>query len=704
MTIPLIPAEGAAAYPVLNAIVVTDLVGPLAANRQHVQQRTRTNTLRTIVNALTVAMNHFTEDGPINMVNPTLNVGSLEWFLPRDGSALMWGKLGLANTRTYVHNTAFDGTKFHWFLSNDTGQAGESTALGLKRVGAYDYELWLRQGGATSIYKVVTTKDFGSGSGIDADYLDGLDSLQFLRSDTNQERIVEALCSLTAYATGTGAYAALKLKTDTHSWIIDTMEGSDDDAREFRIYDATIVRPMLALRSFTNRITSKGLRIYQSLGDFSGPYMGVGDSSQGTPVNWGGNDFSSHTLQWPEDGTARFLVGNVQVFTLNRPGLTQTLATLYNVAGASRDCYLRVEDAGYGVLASIGFDGTKNANIELGARGAASSPFIDFHSVGTNVNDFDVRIIANGGSSGTNGQGQLTIHASMVNMGYLNVTHNAYLQFISCGTDIWAQFGKFSKNVPAMSDLAYGDGHLQLQTADNSLPRIGFLRAGTDALTLYYAGGTDLRGRGHAGFDDRLAWVSDISISGGAWIEKSPGGGAPAITTVLTGNTDTTKVLAPNGVGAVQWLDKVIITGEIDAGGAFTAGINTGSQAVASPDTFPILGNGIAQLANGARIVVIATAQVSSVLLDGVYSGAWNIAAVVLRLYRRRGLTSTLIKTETARSRIVSVVGVVAGDLVVSVTAHHVFTDSASMDTYFATVEVTGTLDCGNLSLFSVAI
>jgi len=50
-----------------------------------------------------------------------------------------------------------------------------------------------------------------------------------------------------------------------------------------------------------------------------------------------------------------------------------------------------------------------NAGIEIGNTAASNTPFIDFHSSGNNI-DFDVRVIASGGSA-TTGQGSLTIAA-----------------------------------------------------------------------------------------------------------------------------------------------------------------------------------------------------------------------------------------------------------------------------------------------------
>jgi Chaperone of endosialidase len=55
---------------------------------------------------------------------------------------------------------------------------------------------------------------------------------------------------------------------------------------------------------------------------------------------------------------------------------------------------------------------TGNAGIELGLPGTSNTPFIDFHS-GATVNDFDVRLIATGGTSAA-GHGQLQISADIV--------------------------------------------------------------------------------------------------------------------------------------------------------------------------------------------------------------------------------------------------------------------------------------------------
>jgi hypothetical protein len=75
-----------------------------------------------------------------------------------------------------------------------------------------------------------------------------------------------------------------------------------------------------------------------------------------------------------------------------------------------------------------------NGNIELGRRDSvASTPYIDFHSSGNNV-DYDVRLVATGGSS-TLGRGNLRVDGNLLNN--LNTTPKtaAYaLQFLDFNT------------------------------------------------------------------------------------------------------------------------------------------------------------------------------------------------------------------------------------------------------------------------------
>jgi hypothetical protein len=78
-----VPVEGDPSYPLLVSITISDLVGPLAANRQPIDLKTRDDTLRDRVNLLVDAMNEIGEG----------EVGSTVKFLPRDGTDAMLGNL-----------------------------------------------------------------------------------------------------------------------------------------------------------------------------------------------------------------------------------------------------------------------------------------------------------------------------------------------------------------------------------------------------------------------------------------------------------------------------------------------------------------------------------------------------------------------------------------------------------------------------------
>ena len=56
-----------------------------------------------------------------------------------------------------------------------------------------------------------------------------------------------------------------------------------------------------------------------------------------------------------------------------------------------------------------------NQGVELGAKGSSNTPYIDLNSSGFS-NDYDVRMIASGGTNATNGAGTLNIAASVLHV------------------------------------------------------------------------------------------------------------------------------------------------------------------------------------------------------------------------------------------------------------------------------------------------
>lgn len=79
-----------------------------------------------------------------------------------------------------------------------------------------------------------------------------------------------------------------------------------------------------------------------------------------------------------------------------------------------------------------------NAGLEMGAKASANTPFVDFNSSGF-TNDYDARILASGGTSGSSGQGTLNIQAATVEVNgspvALTGSHNTITPLkISAGT------------------------------------------------------------------------------------------------------------------------------------------------------------------------------------------------------------------------------------------------------------------------------
>ena len=74
--------------------------------------------------------------------------------------------------------------------------------------------------------------------------------------------------------------------------------------------------------------------------------------------------------------------------------------------GAVQATALTASSAGVTVSAA-------NQGVELGAKGSSNTPYIDLNSSGFS-NDYDVRMIASGGTNATNGAGTLNIAASVL--------------------------------------------------------------------------------------------------------------------------------------------------------------------------------------------------------------------------------------------------------------------------------------------------
>jgi hypothetical protein len=161
-----------------------------------------------------------------------------------------------------------------------------------------------------------------------------------------------------------------------------------------------------------------------------------------------------------------------------------------------------------GALPGVSIGGAGNVGVEIGrADNVASTPFIDFHSGATST-DYDVRLIANGGT-GSDGGGTLTVTAANVNMG---------------------------------TSAPLTVGSIELGAAsDTTITRTGAGSIAVEGNTIYRAGGTDVPvADGGTGVSSLTAYAV---LCGGT----TSTGAVQSIASVGTAGT----ILTSNGAGAL---------------------------------------------------------------------------------------------------------------------------------------------------------
>ena len=122
-----------------------------------------------------------------------------------------------------------------------------------------------------------------------------------------------------------------------------------------------------------------------------------------------------------------------------------------------------------------------NQGVELGAKASANTPFVDMNSSGFS-NDYDVRMIASGGTNATNGQGTLNIAAAAL-------THN--------GQTVWDN-GNDGPGSGLEADKLRSAGSVGIKTNDNGTTVAVEVAPDTGARHLYL-GGRDSGGATHFG-------------------------------------------------------------------------------------------------------------------------------------------------------------------------------------------------------------
>lgn len=260
----------------------------------------------------------------------------------------------------------------------------------------------------------------GSGSGLDADLLDGIDSTGFLRRniDTNttgQVTITRDGDAIVFNKNTTTSYSGLVFNSKTNP---------NSDFGYIRYYDdsANFDGGIYDIGSSTeNSLMVVGVE--NDTSDTSGDILVLRGGNKVIIDNksLSGGSAPSNIIEFRNGGTLKSYInvagkymGDVDtVDGLHAASFMRSDANTSTTGNVSIGGTLSVSGAtNLGANLTINWAG--NAGMEIGRTdGTASTPFIDFHS-GATATDYDVRLGASGGD-GTNGHGYLTIYANQVN-------------------------------------------------------------------------------------------------------------------------------------------------------------------------------------------------------------------------------------------------------------------------------------------------
>lgn len=149
----------------------------------------------------------------------------------------------------------------------------------------------------------------------------------------------------------------------------------------------------------------------------------VDNTKQGRFQLSGVTTATTRTLTWPDaSGTMALLSNNLGSFASTTSAQLASVISDETGTGAlvfATSPTLTTPNIGAATGTSLTLSSSApftatgaNANFELGAKGSANTPFIDFNSSGNN-NDFDTRMIASGGI-GSNGLGTLTLACAVL--------------------------------------------------------------------------------------------------------------------------------------------------------------------------------------------------------------------------------------------------------------------------------------------------
>lgn len=168
-------------------------------------------------------------------------------------------------------------------------------------------------------------------------------------------------------------------------------------------------------------------------------------------------------------GQTTINAGNITTGTLDASRISGGTITgsLIKTSNTSDYIYLQNQQISFFKGSSqrilIGFDGLNNSGIELGPRGTATDPYIDFHSSGYNV-DHDCRIKSTGGTS-ADGQGNLHIEASTLDFnGHLILyTHDNSVNSFKCVNPAASRYLEVS-TIYGVKGITYWDSDIRYKT------------------------------------------------------------------------------------------------------------------------------------------------------------------------------------------------------------------------------------------------
>jgi hypothetical protein len=414
----------------------------------------------------------------------------------------------------------------------------------------------------SSWYKVWTDANDGRGSGLDADLLDGRDSLwlrdakninygmlsdrrlqtTFTRKNIIEQFVISKFSS--AFSTTGGAIYDLYLEgVQTLNGELEALDTQTGTAGiQLNLYTSNnvntgTVRLIAQERNLdgadfywtantayvNNRLITYGHNVYLSTASIS-------NSGTNPPVHPSG---TVNNLQWVRKVTnawtrvtAELVSGNIDD-TVTQIGTASVPATYYQIAEWSIANNRAYQNEGI----RLKIDSNNNPNIELGYTNPlspnnginiSSTPYIDFHSA-ANTADYDVRVVASGGGTGTTiGQGTLNVQANNLQVNGNNVWHAGNVAFATANTANTAVLRDASGNFSAGTITANLTG-----AASENLALTGGTLTGTLTFTtssdnvinitsaqrfFTWAGGLQFRGSGST-FNARFSTTDATTIT-----------------------------------------------------------------------------------------------------------------------------------------------------------------------------------------------